>query len=121
VSDIGERQGPRLFVIWLDAVDGSIAAYDGVMWPDGTADIHHRNHPPMRPMMTPEQHAEAVFGKLSRIVWADQAAAETDGQATRLARAREYLEATADSCRVQARAVAEDVLRILDGKETGGE
>jgi hypothetical protein len=121
VSDTEERQGPRLFVIWLDAVDGSIAAYDGVMWPDGTADIHHRNHPPMRPMMTPEQHAEAVFGKLSRIVWADQDAAETERQAARLARAREYLEATAGSCRVQARLAALDVLSILDGKENDGE
>jgi hypothetical protein len=49
------------------------------------------------------------------------AGTETDGQAARLALARQYLEATADSCRVQARTVAQDVLRILDGKENDGD
>jgi hypothetical protein len=48
------------------------------------------------------------------------AGTETEQHADRLAAARAYLEATADSCRVQARTVAEDVLRILDGKEVTG-
>jgi hypothetical protein len=51
----------------------------------------------------------------------NQDADEAEEQAARLAKARAYLEATAGSCRVQARLAALDVLRILDGKENDGD
>lgn len=60
-------QQPRLFQIWLDASDGSIATYDGVQWPDGTADVHYRHRRPDGVQWSPESLAETIHGKLARI------------------------------------------------------
>lgn len=63
-------QQPRLFQIWLDASDGSIATYDGVQWPDGTADVHHRYRRPDGVQWTPESLARMLHGKQARVEWA---------------------------------------------------
>lgn len=68
-------QQPRLFQIWLDASDGSIATYDGVQWPDGTADVHHRYRRPDGVQWSPERLAETIHGKQARVEWTPDAAA----------------------------------------------
>jgi hypothetical protein len=63
-----------LFVLWLDASDGSIATCDGVRWPDGTATVHHRHFAGMTSThASPEAAAWAAHGKQARIVWPDPA------------------------------------------------
>lgn len=94
---------PRLFQIWLDASDGSIATYDGVQWPDGTADVHHRHRRPDGVQWTPESLAQTIHGKLARIEW-------TPDHAATLAAIREYLE-TSDDDGIHTR---EHLLGMLD-------
>lgn len=90
-----ERQ-PRLFQIWLDASDGSIATYDGVQWPDGTADVHHRYRRPDGVQWTPGALAEQIHGKQARIEWVPDRGPEQRERAehaeAQVARIRAFLE-----------------------------
>lgn len=65
-------QQPRLFVLWLDASDDSVATYDGVQWPDGTADVRNRHWTPPGVQWSPESLARAIHGKQARIEWAPE-------------------------------------------------
>ncbi len=62
---------PRLFVLWLDAVDGTVATHDGVQWPDGSATLHHRHFGYTTTASSPEAACQLTFGKQGRIEWAD--------------------------------------------------
>ena len=63
----------RLFTLWLDAADGSVASSDGVQWPDGTVTLHHRTFQDMTATYaTPDIAAHLVHGKLGRIEWAPE-------------------------------------------------
>lgn len=74
---------PRLFVLWLDAADGTVATHDGVQWPDEWATLHSRHHGYTSTHFTAEAAAHAVYGKQGRIEWvATQAAVEPAGPAT---------------------------------------
>ncbi|WP_042400041.1 hypothetical protein [Streptacidiphilus carbonis] len=66
----------RLFVIWLDASDGSVITHDGVQWPDGTVSIRNRNHYLGATWGSPETAAQMTHGKLARVVWADEQTTE---------------------------------------------
>lgn len=101
-----DRQ-PRLFTVWLDAVDGSVASYDGIQWPDGTAAVHNRRwQAPNSILWTPESLARQCHGDQGRIEWAPD-------HAGTLAAVLEYLK-TSDGDGIKTR---ETVLRILANTE----
>lgn len=59
----------RLFVLWLDATDGTVATHDGIQWPDGRATLHHRHFGYTTTHPDPETACRLTFGEQGRIEW----------------------------------------------------
>ncbi|MFE7077895.1 hypothetical protein ACFU96_48260 [Streptomyces sp. NPDC057620] len=62
-------QPPRLFVLWLDASDGSVPTHDGVVWPDGTTTLHHRHFGHTTTHHSVDAARQLTYGKQGRIEW----------------------------------------------------
>ncbi|MFF1604187.1 hypothetical protein ACFVYV_43380 [Streptomyces mirabilis] len=57
------------FVLWLDASDGSVPTHDDIVWPDGTATVHHRHFGYTTTHPDPETARQSAHGNQGRIVW----------------------------------------------------
>jgi hypothetical protein len=66
-----QTAAPTTFVLWLDASDGSVPTHDGVVWPDGSATIHHRHFGITTTHHSAEAACQAAHGKQGRLVWAE--------------------------------------------------
>lgn len=78
---------PSSFVLWLDASDGSVPTHDGIVWPDGTATVHHRHFGYTITRSDPEAARQSAHGEQGRLVWPETAPADRAALRDRIAAA----------------------------------
>jgi hypothetical protein len=116
---------PGAFVLWLDALDGSVPTHDGIQWPDGTVTIHHRHFGITTTHHSAEAACQAAHGKQGRIVWPERAptdrAAVLHEAADRITRQADQLWAPGTRAHTVMYADAAELRRAADEAQQPGE